>query len=270
MTPTSLPRRVAILLAVALLGAACGGDPAPVPAPTATEGESPEVKALRERASKLKEETERQWDEHSRGLLASFASRAYDPRRDAGLRHAEGVMRVRDGAAEASYRFVFDEAHPAERPVAFETLAEPEGWDAQLTARARRIALQSFIGPYRIVAFHNPPHGLVLHPGKEKGTFVIHAPPFRSPLNVSYSIDARQIVTARGEWTDETKKAVTNYAWDDYHNRYLVRRESIHDGAEIDYEYDLGQDLVLVKRAVIRDGSRRAEVVFEDVTTRRK
>lgn len=264
--------RVAALLALALVGACGDGTPSTGAKAKLEPGEeSEEVKRLRKSAEELRAETERKWDEDARALLASFASRAYDPRRDAGLEHAEGTMRVRADGLEASYRYVFDAANPADRPVVFETLSEPEGWDAARTTLARRIATMCFVGAYRIVVFHNPPTRLVLHPGKEKDAFVVHAPPFRSPLNVSYSIDARQVVTARGEWTDETHKAVTKYDWDVYHNRYLVRRESIHGGAEIDYEYDYQERLVLLKGALVRDGENTsAEVLLETGPLRRR
>jgi hypothetical protein len=264
--------RAAALLALALVGAC--GDGASSTDAKARPGpgeESEEVKKLRKSAEALRAEIERKWDEDSRALLASFASRAYDPRRDAGLEHAEGTMRVRAEGVEASYRYVFDVANPADRPVLFETISEPQGWDAARTTLARRIATMGFVGAYRIVVFHNPPTPLVLHPGKEKDAFVVHAPPFRSPLNVSYSIDPRQVVTARGEWTDETHKAVTKFEWEVYHNRYLVRRESIHEGAEIDYEYDHEERLVLLKRALVRVGeSTSAEVLLETGAIRRR
>lgn len=274
---------VLALLVLAALAAGCRDDtsaapaPAPVPAPApgpAAKSEIPPAPApgppTAEAAEKAIEEAKKKLDADARGLLASFDARTYDPRRDGRLTQASGTIVVRAGGKEAKYRFVYDAANPAEKPVTTDVVSEPEGWDAALTRKARGWAVQACVGASAVVAFYRPPIQLSLTPSIDRKNLVVTAPPFRSPLSVSYSFDDRQVVMIRGEWTDERNRAVTNYQWDFFHGRYMLRRESIHEGAVADFEYDDSRGLPLLSKVRLTDGTevRTAEFTFETATRR--
>lgn len=274
MSRPRLPRAL-LVLAIAFVGA-CGDDPAPAPvpakptdAPAATPAPSAEATAA-EKAARMVEEAKRKFDEDARGLLRSFESRAYDPRRDGRMTRASGTLVVRSGEKSATYRFTYDAANPPERPVVTEPVSEPEGWDPTLARRARGWALQSCVGAFEIVAFHRPPVAYSLTPSVDRKNLVVTVPPFRGPLSVSYSFDDRQVVTIRGEWTDEQHRAVTSYEWDFYHGRYMLRRESIHDGPVAEFEYDDGRGLPLLSRVRLTHADRAdtAELRYETVERR--
>ena len=267
-------RVLAVALGLVGVASGCRDEPAP---PTAAKPATAEVATgtapgpARAPAMSM-EEARKVWDTTARGLLDSFNARVFDPRRDGLLDHVEGSIAVRAGELEANYRFVFDSAHPAEDPLKFEVVTEPEGMAAGSAKQARRWALQACVGAYPVVAFYRPPTQLRLMPATDPKSknLIVWATPFRSPLNVSYSFDERQVVMSRGEWTDEKSKAVTNYEWEFWHGRYLMRRERIVGGAELEFEYDDRDGVNLINRIHVRDGSSAAEAVLTYRNLRRR
>jgi hypothetical protein len=270
MSRPTAPFVLAALL-LAILAAGCRDEetatpPKPAETPPAPKPE-PDPLANAER---VLEEAKKKFDRDARGLLASFDARTYDPRRDGRLSRAAGTLLVKAGGKEATYRFAYDAANPAEKPVTTDPVSEPEGWDPELTRHARAWAVQACVGPFPVVAFYRPPVQLALVPSIDKKNLVVTAPPFRGPLSVSYSFDDRQLVTIRGEWTDEQHRTVTRYEWDLFHGRYMLRRETIHEGAVADFEYDDSRGLPLLRKVRRTNGGEvvTAEFSFETVERR--
>src|SRR5262245_17662758 len=156
-------RLAALLAGAAALGLAaasgCGNNAAPPATPPAADAapsdapESDAVKAMREKAEKATEAQREQLDKDARGLLASCDARVYRPQRDAGLERAAGRIDVKCGGKEASYRFSYDVKNPADRPVTFETLSEPGGWDPGVAADVRRWGVIACVSAYEVVAY---------------------------------------------------------------------------------------------------------------------
>ena len=200
-------RLVLGLLAVAAsLGlaawAAFRGRPAPAapPAPPPAKVlDSDDVKRIREEAEKVTEVQRAVLDKDARGLLASCDAQVYRPARDAALQRAAGRIGVKAGDKEASYRFSFDTANPPDKPVNFETVSEPSGWDPAVTADVRRWGVLACVSAYELVAYYRPPIQLGLLPSLDGKNKIVVAPPFRTPLNVSYSFNAGQLIAIRGE-----------------------------------------------------------------------
>ncbi len=258
-------------LAFAVFAAGCRDEATPVPAKPAETPLAPKPEpSSADEAERILEEAKKKFDHDARGLLASFESRAYDPRRDGRVLRASGTLVVKAGGKEATYRFSYDAANPEEKPVTTDPVAEPEGWDPALARRARAWAVQACVGPFAVVAFYRPPIQLAFARSIDRKNIVVTAPPFRGPLSVSYSFDDRQVVTIRGEWTDERNRSVTKYEWDLFRGRHMLRRESIHQGAVADFEYDDGRGLPLLSRVRLTDGDEvvTAEFTFDTVERR--
>jgi hypothetical protein len=209
-------------------------------------------------------DSRRESDEIAVGLLNSFRSRVYDPRRDGLLDHAEGEIAVRMGGTDSKYRFVYDVANKAEDPVLLEPLTEASGADRERFRRVRQWAIVACCGPYGFVASYVPPIPLAVTPPTDRKSknIVIWAKPFRGPLNASYSVDERQVVVARGEWTDDKNKVVTNFDWTFWRGRYLMSRSTIVQGATIDFDYDDRSGVNLLVKARARAGLDVGEAVF--------
>jgi hypothetical protein len=243
--------------------------PPATPAPAAaTPGPTPEEFA--QKAADEHQNQVQQADATCRGLLKSFTARAYDPRRDWGLDHAEGTVDVRIDGKDAKYRFVYDAANPPETPVTFEVVAEPAGLNSGTAAQVKRWAIQTCVGADSVVAYFHPPTPLVLAPSKGEGCFTVWAQPFHDPMNVAYTIDPRQLVIARAEWTDEKHKFVTNYEWSDppWHGRYLLRRSVLFEGPTTDFTYDDREGPNMIQRVQVRAGERVFVADFKYQTLR--
>jgi hypothetical protein len=260
-------KRAAACLAPLALAASIGaflgcreGDPPPGPAvPASTPGVATGTSGAEPAMSK--EERLKLWDETARGLIGSFQARAYDPRRDARLEHAEGTLVLRDGDIEAMYEFTFDARNPEADPVNWTVVSEPPGLAAGTSKKAKLWAIQSCVGAWPLVVYHRPPVRLKVLPASDKSSknLIVVAPEHRGPLNVSYSFDERQVVVGRGEWTDKSHKVVTDYEWESFRGRYLLSGERIYEGAKIAYDYDDLQGALLLSEVHFRDGVRAIE-----------
>lgn len=266
---------VAVAVAVAgvslALSSGCSDPPPPGPPP----GKAPdpdEMKKLREEAQKAADAQRAVLDKDARGLLASCDSRVYRPLRDSALERASGRIDVKSGGREASYRFSFDVANPSDKPVTFETVSEPAAWDPAVAADVRRWGVLACVSAYEIVAYYRPPTQLTLKYADDGKNKLVIAPSFRTPLNVSYSFDPQQVIAARGEWTDEEHKVVTNYEWKPLSGRYLLERAKVYEGPDTRFEYDICGDLVLLRTVHVaeRDPGVDAQITFDKIERRAK
>src|SRR5262245_8129721 len=276
-------RLVAALAAAALLAAGIGlavtpgcgdGEPVkPVPAPPPpSDGASDEVKALREAGQKLAAEQLAKFDKHARGLLDSCDARVYRPVPDSALQRAAGRIEVKSGSREATYRFAFDVANPADKPVTFETVSEPPGWDPAVAADVRRWGILACVSAYEVVAYYRPPVQLGVVPSRDGKSFVVVAPHFQTPLNVSYNFNAEQVIAARGEWTDEKNKFVTNYDWEQIRGRWFLRGAKLYQGASTRFDYDDRGDILLLRTIHVtdREPGVDAQITFDSIERRPK
>jgi predicted small lipoprotein YifL len=260
-------------LALGLAAVAGCGDEPPSPAPPSEEvvPDLPDLKKKREEVAKADTARRAELDQHARALLASFDSRVYRPTRDGGIERAAGRIDVKSGGKEASYGFSYDAANPADAPVKFETLSEPAGWDPAIATDVRRWGVFACVGAFEVVAYFRPPIQMWVWPsgGKE---YVVVAPQYLTPLNVSYSLNADQVITARGEWTDEAHKFVTNYEWEQKQTRWFLRGAKIWKGASSRFEYDHRGELVLLRTIHVDDGARTvdAQITFDKTERRAK
>jgi len=262
-----------LLAALLGLAAACCTDPAAPPPPPAA---APPVKTGTgapdfEKQKQLVEEQAKEADTVGRGLLASFESRVYDPRRDSGLEHAEGTIRLTTSAGEATYRFVFDSTYPAERPVTFEKVSQPASVGERTMADVRNWANLACLGAFPFVAYYRPPIPYQVAPSIDRRNRIVIAPVFRTEMSVSYSVDARDIVVGRAEWTDVDHKYVTNYDWDPFGGgRYLLRRATLFEGSTTDFDYADQGGFHVLSRVHVKDRERPLEAVFTYETLRRR
>jgi hypothetical protein len=213
-----------------------------------------------------------QMDKDAHGLLKSFESRVYDPRREGLVDHAEGEIDVRIDGKDAKYRFVYDVANKPSDPVAVEKIEDAPGVDAAQIRRVRQWAIIACCGPYAFVVFYVPPAPLLLLPDSDpkSKSLVVWAQPFHSSLNASYNLDERQVVVSRGEWTDEKNKAVTNFDWVNWHGRYLLGRSTIVQGAATEFDYDDQEGAHLLAKVRVSGGSDSGQAVFKYTTVRRR
>jgi len=269
MSRSTLVALAAVVAAVALAAwALCAKSP---PAPSAPASPQEKVASgtasavpTKESGEKARDELNAEMNRLGHGLVDSLQRRAYDPRRDGRLEHAEGEVAVRLGGKESTYRFVFDAANKPEEPVKFDAVSSPPDVPADRARRVRQWAILGSCGPFGFVISYLPPTPLVVVPPTDPSSksFVVLAQPHKSPLSASYSFDDRQVVVARGEWTDERTKAVTNFAWTLWHGRYLLSRSAIVDGAVADFDYDDVQDMKLLSRVRISSVGDVGEAVF--------
>jgi len=264
-------------LAAALVGLAagsgCGDGKAPQPtpeAPPAQKSAADELKERRAAAEKISETQRANLDKRARGLLASCDARVYRPVRDSALERAAGQIDVKAGDKEATYRFAFDVANKADQPVTFETVSEPAGWDAAITADVRRWGLVACVSAYEVVAYYRPPTQLFVVPSGDGKSRTVVVPHFRTPLNVSYSVNAENVIAARGEWTDEDHKFVTNYEWEQIRGIWLLRGAKVLEGASTRFEYDDRGDLLLLRTIHVGDRTPAvdAQITFESIQRR--
>ena len=274
--------RIRLLAAVAVLGAVaigltmaagCGDDP-PSPAPPSPAEfvpDLPDLKKKREEVEKADKARRAELDKHARALLDSCDSRVYRPTRDGGIERASGRIDVKSGGKEASYSFSYDPANPADAPVKFETLSEPAGWDPAIATDARRWGVFACVGAFEVVAYFRPPIQMWVWPQGGKD-YVVVAPQYLTPLNVSYSLNADQVIAIRGEWTDETHKFVTNYDWEQKQTRWFLRGAKVYKGASSKFEYDDRGPLVLLRTIHVDDGERTvdAQITFDKIERRAK
>ncbi len=267
----------AAALAAALLGLAvgsgCGDGKAPPPAPEAPPAQKSAADELKERraaAEKISETQRANLDKRARGLLDSCDARVYRPVRDSALERAAGRIDVKAGDKEATYRFAFDVANKADQPVTFETVSEPPGWDAAITADVRRWGLIACVSAYEVVAYYRPPIQLGVVPSRDGKSMTVVVPHFRTPLNVSYSLNAEDVIAARGEWTDESHKVVTNYEWEQIRGIWLLRGAKVPEGASTRFEYDDRGDLLLLRTIHVGDRTPAvdAQITFDSIQRR--
>jgi hypothetical protein len=260
----------------ALLGLAIACCTDPAAAPPAAPGAAPAVKTgtaspLLEKQKELVEEQAKEADTVGRGLLASFKSRVYDPRRDSGLDHAEGTIRLTTQGGEATYRFVFDSTYPAARPVTFEKVSQPASVTERTMAEVRNWANLACVGAFPVVAYYSPPIRLQVAPSIDRKNKIVIAPVFQTEMSVSYSLDARDVVVGRAEWTDANHKYVTNYDWDPFGGgRYLLRRATLFEGSTTDFDYVDQDGFRVLDRVHVKDPDRPLEAVFTYQTLRRR
>lgn len=266
-----------VAIGITFSGGCGSGEPAPPsPAPPSTAPAEPagsdEVKARREAGEKFEEEQRTQMDKRARGLLGSCDARVYRPVRDSALQRAAGQIDVKAGGKEATYRFAFDVANAADKPVTYETVSEPPGWDAAVTADVRRWGVLACVSAYEVVAYYRPPIHLGVVPSRDGKSKVIVAPSFRSPLNVSYSLNAQDVIATRGEWTDEKNKFVTDYEWQQIRGIWLLRGAKLRDGASTRFEYDDRGDLLLLRTIHVGDRAPEidAQLTFDSIERRAK
>lgn len=266
-----------VVLAAVALGltavAGCGDDPPPPsPSPGAEAvPDLPDLKKKREEVEKADKAQRAEFDKRARALLDSCDARVYRPTRDGGIERASGRIDVKSGGKEASYGFSYDPGNPVDAPVKFETLSEPAGWDPAIATDARRWGVFACVGAFEVVAYFRPPIQMWVLPtgGKE---YVVVAPQYLTPLNASYSLNADHVITARGEWTDETRKFVTNYEWEQKQTRWFLRGAKVYKGASSRFEYDDRGALVLLRTIHVDDGARTvdAQITFEKIELRAK
>jgi hypothetical protein len=294
MSITSRRRFLAVVLLAGLpLVLHCGdpGTPAlPGAAPPAKGTTSHlTIEELRERATREIEAARKEGDEVARGLLKSFRDRVFDPVRDSGLESGAATVAVKDRGREASYRAVFDASKPEAEAVALEKTTEPADLSPaalqELRGLVNRWCHLTFRGASQYVVYYHPPVLLGLSRSEDGKRFVVHAPPFKTSLNVSWSFDERQLVTIQGEWTSEkgSDKAVTHYEWQDLRGRWLLRKASppaakagddpaspLFHAPTIDFDYDETDGLPLVRRVRLRQDERvlEAAVSYADLKLR--
>src|SRR5262249_37646717 len=147
--------------------------------------------------------------------------------------HLDGVVAARVQGHDAKYRFTYDAANPETEPVKIETLEEAKDLDSGTARQIRHWATVACCGPYGFVAYYVPPTLIELTPSTDpkNPNLVVYARPFRTPLSVSYSVDPRQLVEHRGEWTDESHKFATTYEWELWHGRWLLRKAIVFQGS---------------------------------------
>jgi hypothetical protein len=271
----SRPPLLAAFAGLALL-AACGDGPKPGGTGAAGVGSSPPVRSGTvdtelARQQKLVEEQVAARDKMARGLLASFESRVYDPRRDHFLEHAEGTVEVKTSSGEAKYKFVFDASFPEERPVRFEAMSEPASIDKRTVSEVRNWAHLTCLGAYPVVCYYRPPIALDVVPGVNPDHTIVLVPIYKSEMSVSYSLDKRQVVIGRAEWTGPEHKYVTNYDWDPYGGgRFLLRRAVLYQGSTTDFDYADRDGFRVLDRVHVKDDTRPIEAVFSYQTLRRR
>jgi hypothetical protein len=268
------------VLAVLLLGVAaalvrCGDNTPPTPpaaAAPSTPVESGTVAAQAKKAAATLEEMRQDRDREAHELLKSFRSRVFDPRRDGLVDHVEGTVDVRVQGRDAKYRFVYDAAHPEEKPVTVETVEAAAGLDSGVFRQIQQWATLACCGPFGFVAYQTPPTPLELTPSEDPKSpnLVIYVKPFKTPVSVSYSVDPRQLVQIRGEWTDQANKVVTNYEWELWHGRWLLRRAIVFQGSTTEFEYDDRGGHPMLARAMLREGDRSFEADFTYRNVRRR
>jgi len=266
--------RTSLCAALIGLAVACCNDPAVTPGPALPPGPGVLTGTAAKQLDSQKEVAEAQVKEAdvvARGLLSSCEARVYDPRRDSFLDHAEGTIRVTTSAGEAVYRFVYDSTYPPERPVRFETVSQPAGVGERTIADVRNWANLACIGAFPVVAYYRPPIPLQVVPSTDRKGIIVLAPAFRTDLSVSYSLDARQLIVARAEWSDAKHKYVTNYDWDPYGGgRNLLRRAIVFEGSTTDFDYGDHEGVQLLDRVHVKDRDRPIEAVFTYTTLRRR
>ncbi len=264
--------------AVSLLVLAACGDhepakPAPKPPEQVATGTVPAAKTPETRTpQEIAAAIAKAWDEDAHGLLKSFESRVYDPRRDGLVDHVEGEIAVRIEGKDSTYRFVYDAANKASDPVTVETVSQAAGVPAERAGRVRQWAIVACCGPYAFVAFYVPATQLRLAPPTDPAdkTKIVWSPPFHGPLNASYVLDERQVVVKRGEWTDERNKVVTDFDWEFWRGRYLLRRSAVVAGGSTDFEYVDRSGANLVTRIRVSGGGQSGEAAFTYHDIRRR
>jgi hypothetical protein len=260
-------------LVLTLLLAACGAsEGAPRAVPPQNKVATGTVEAAAKKQEQVLAEFRDQLNKDAHGLLKSFESRVYDPRRDGLLEHAEGEIDVRLDGRDSKYRFVYDAANKPEDPVAIEGVGEAAGVDAERLRRVRQWAILACCGPYGFVAFYVPPTPLLVVPASDPKSknLVVWAQPFHGPLNASYSVDERQVVVSRGEWKDEKNKVVTNFDWASWHGRYVLARSAIVEGAATEFDYDDREGVNLLAKTRVGAGADVGQATFTYKSIRRR
>jgi hypothetical protein len=282
MSPLA-PRLLACALAITLLG--CADDPPPtlpvpgdgaeIQIPEALDPEVPEGPAIDVEAPPAtpptKEEVEERqeaWrngmNEHGRGLLDSFERRVYEPTRDASLRYAEGIARVRVDDVEGAYRISYDPDRPEKERLLVLPEGDVDGLPERTDVQIRQFAALSLNGPYRFVVQYLPPIRLWLSRSKDGQHNIVTAPAHKHDLQVSYRFDERELISHRGI-SVRPQAEITRYEWTFFRGRYLISRFWVH-GTEstCDLEYDDRDTngVVLLKRATLSKGAKRFDVTF--------
>jgi hypothetical protein len=203
-------------------------------------------------------------DEYGRGLLESFESRVYCPARDGGLKRGTAVVSVRIGEREGAFHVTFDAAQPMDEQVTVkadpDTVDMPKGTDKQVKKWART----SFEGPYREVVHYLPPSKVLVTPSKDGKNRVVTAQPHKHEVQVSYSVDSRDLVMIRG--TSVLPRAeIVHFKWEQWRGRNLLD-EMTFKGTEskVEFEYDdkHPNSLVLMKRGRLTQGDHVFDAVF--------
>jgi hypothetical protein len=267
---------VALVATFAVWRVCSGGRTAPSDPPSPTNTVATGTTAPGPASTKTQEEmiaaAREAWNKDAHGLLKSFESRIYDPRRESLLEHAEGEIDALLDGKTAKYRFVYDTANKATDPVTIEKIEEASGVDAERLGRVRQWAIVACCGPYAFVAFYVPPIPLLLVPASDPKSknLIVWAQPFHGPLNVSYSFDERQVVVSRGEWTDEKNKVVTNFDWVSWHGRLLLGRSAIFQGAVTEFDYADRDGVHLLEKVRVGAGADTGSAVFTYKSIRRR
>jgi len=263
--------------------AACGNDGAPKPTdPPASalagaaqedvveDGAAEPAKAdpptppdvEKQKAAHLKKLAE--MNTYGRGLLESFDSRVYSPGRDAQLRGARAVVTVRIDGAEGLYHVTFD-ASLAEGE---RTAVTPDPKNGELPAgteeQVSKFARLSFGGAYREVVHYLPPNDLLVTPSRDKLHRVVTAPPHKLNLQVSYSVDEKDMVMIRGT-SVRPQAEIVRFDWATWRGRQLLSRMTFHGtDATVDYVYDDTDTggVVLLERATVRKSGHAFDATF--------
>jgi len=227
------------------------------------DGDSPRLpdaeKLKAEHAERLKT-----MNAHGRGLLTSFESRAYSARRDADLRAAGAVVSIRVDETDGAFLVTYDAAlADGERVV---VTPDPENGELPrgTAEQVRRFATLSFDGAYREVVHYLPPSNVLVSTSRDKKHRVVTAQPHKHAVQVSYSVDANDMVAIRGTSVIPNAEIV-HYTWETWRGRQLLSGMSFYGtDARTDFTYDDKDTsgVVLLERAVLRKGDHTFDAVF--------
>jgi len=212
----------------------------------------------------LNAEKFRAMNEYGRGLLGSFKKRVYSPSRDAELRSGTAQIAVRIDESDYVFTATFDAAQPEGERVSVESAPDNGEVRRGVERQVRRFAALSFNGPYREVVHYLPPTPVLVSPSRDKKHRVVTAQPHKHDLQVSYSVDERDMVMIRGT-SVRPQADIVHFAWEPWRGRQLLRSAIAKEaGARTEYEYDDKDThgVVLLKRATLRDGEHSFDVTF--------
>ncbi len=212
----------------------------------------------------LNAEKFRAMNEYGRGLLGSFRKRVYSPSRDAELRSGTAQIAVRIDESDYAFSATFDASLPEGERVTVESAPVNGEVRRGVERQVRRLAALSFSGPYREVVHYLPPTPVLVSPSRDKKHRVVTAQPHKHDLQVSYSVDERDMVMIRGT-SVRPQADIVHFMWEPWRGRQLLRSAVAKDaGAHTEYEYDDKDThgVVLLKRATLRDGEHSFDVTF--------